>query len=121
MLLAVLLIYALVVVLPPLAIWRSFTRRVGGLARWIGILLALFGPLMAGTVILLLAALPGYSGQCGGWLGETYDCAGIGQYVGENLFFAFMTLAMPGLAGLILGLVALLIAWLRSSRLRPPA
>lgn len=119
MLLTVILTFILVLILPPMAVWRSFERRAERRAPWIGILLALFGPLLAAVLLLVLAALPSYSGQCGGWLGETYDCAGIGQYLGENLFFALMALAMPGLAGMLLALVALLIAWARSRRSGP--
>ena len=116
MLLTVFLTFVLLIILPPMAVWRSFERRTERRAPWIGILLALFGPLVGAILLLVLAALPSYSGQCGGWLGETYDCAGIGQYFGENLFFALMTLAMPGLAGILLALVALLIAWVRSKQ-----
>jgi hypothetical protein len=69
--------------------------------------LALFGPFVAAFVFVVLMWLPAYSGQCGGWLGETSPCSGFGQYATETMFWATMSMAMPGLLGMLLGVAVL--------------
>lgn len=67
---------------------------------------ALFGPALAAAAALNALWLLSYSGQCGGWLGETQPC-GFAQYAGESLYASAMTIAMPAMGGLALGLMAL--------------
>jgi hypothetical protein len=71
--------------------------------------MSLIGPFLATFVLLVLAWLPAYSGQCGGWLGETTPCKGFGQYLSETVFWAVMSLSMPGLLGFLLGLAVFII------------
>jgi hypothetical protein len=52
--------------------------------------------------------LPSYSGECGGWLGETSPCSGFGQYAYETMFWVAMGMAMPGLLGMLLGVAVLI-------------
>ena len=87
----------LVVVLPGVLAWRVGRGRSWGRAA-----LALLGPGVAGYGLLVLGWVWQYEGRCGGWLGETTAC-GWGQYAVETLFWGAMTLAMPGLLGLVVG------------------
>jgi hypothetical protein len=108
--LLILTISGLLVLAPPIAVWRTISRRGRGLAV---VLLSLIGPFLSIFVLLVLAWLPAYSGQCGGWLGETTPCNGFGQYLSETVFWAVMSLSMPGLLGLLLGLAAFIVGRFR--------
>lgn len=96
----------LVVVLPGVLAWRvgrGESWRVGRGA------LALLGPGVAGYGLLVVGWLWQYEGQCGGWLGETTAC-GWGQYAVQTLIMGALTLAVPGLLGLMVG-GAVLAGW----------
>ena len=107
MALPILVIFALLIVAPPVAVWRALSRQASGRAAWLLPVLALFGPFVAAFVFVVLMWLPAYSGQCGGWLGETSPCSGFGQYATETMFWASMSMAMPGLLGMLLGVAVL--------------
>ena len=107
--LLILLVSGLLIVTPPVAVWRSMTRRRPGHAAWIRPMLALVGPVLACLVLVVLVWLPAYSGQCGGWLGETTPCRSFGEYAADTLFWAVLSLAMPGVLGMLLGLVVLIV------------
>jgi hypothetical protein len=107
MALPILAIFALLIVAPPVAVWRALSRQASGRAAWLLPVLALFGPFVAAFVFVVLMWLPAYSGQCGGWLGETSPCSGFGQYATETMFWASMSMAMPGLLGMLLGVAVL--------------
>lgn len=107
--LLILTISGLLVLAPPIAVWRTNSRQSRGLA----VLLSLIGPFLAAFVLLVLAWLPAYSGQCGGWLGETTPCKGFGQYLYETVFWAVMSLSMPGLLGFLLGLAVFIVGQFR--------
>jgi hypothetical protein len=107
--LLILTIFGLLVLVPPVAVWRTISRPSRGLA----VLLSLIGPFLATFVLLVLACLPAYSGQCGGWLGETTPCKGFGQYLFETVFWAVTSLSMPGLFGFLLGLAVFIVGRFR--------
>ena len=69
MALPILAIFALLIVAPPVAVWRALSRQASGRAAWLLPALALIGPFVAVFVFVVLMWLPAYSGQCGGWLG----------------------------------------------------
>jgi hypothetical protein len=106
MILATFLIMGLSILTPPFAVWRSVSRQTSGMRTLLGRALALLGPLAVAYCLLVLLWLPGFNGQCGGWLGETSPC-GFRQFAGETMFWAAMTLAVPGILGVVLGLVVL--------------
>ena len=111
--LLIVLISALLVLVPPIAVWRALARPASGQAAWLQPALALTGPFIAAFVFVVLVWLPSYSGQCGGWLGETEPCRGFGQDAIETMFWAAMSLAMPGLLGLVLGVAILAFGLIR--------
>ncbi len=115
-LLLILLISALLIVAPPVAVWRSLSRQTSGRAAWLYPALALIGPFIAAFVFVILMWLPAYSGQCGGWLGETSPCSGFGQYASETMFWAAMSMAMPGLLGMLLGVAVLIFGLIRRQK-----
>jgi hypothetical protein len=106
MILLTLLIMGLAILTPPFAVWRSVSRQTSGMRALQGRALALLAPLAGAYCLLVLLWLPGFSGQCGGWLGETSPC-GFGQFAGESMALAAMTLFMPGILGIVLGLAVL--------------
>ena len=115
-LLLVFLISVLLVLTPPVAVWRSFSRQTSGREAWLLPTLALIGPFIAAFVFVVLMWLPAYSGQCGGWLGETSPCSGFGQYASETMFWAAMGMAMPGLLGMLLGVAVLIFGLIRRQK-----
>ncbi len=104
--LAPFLIMGLSIRTPPFAVWRSVSRQTSGMHALQSRALALLGPLALAYCLLVLLWLPGFSGQCGGWLGETSPC-GFGQFTRETTALAAMTLAVPGILGIVLGLAVL--------------
>jgi len=119
MALAILAIFALLIVAPPVGVWRSLSRPVPGWPVSLRVTLALVGPFAAAFLFVVLMWLPSYSGQCGGWLGETSPCSGFGQYATETMFWAVMSMAMPGLLGMLLGLAVLTVMLIRRRIYRP--
>jgi hypothetical protein len=115
------LISGLLVLAPSVAVWRAFSRQASGRMAWLHLGLALIGPVVAAFVFVVLMWLPAYSGQCGGWLGETSPCSGFGQYANESMFWAAMSMAMPGLLGIMLGVAALIVLLIRRRMSRPAA
>jgi hypothetical protein len=115
-LLLVFLISVLLVLTPPVAVWRSLSRQTSGRTAWLYPALALIGPFIAAFVFVVLMWLPAYSGQCGGWLGETSPCSGFGQYASETMFWAAMSMAMPGLLGMLLGVAVLIFGLIRRQK-----
>lgn len=118
--LLIVVLSGLLTLAPPVAVWRVRSPGVRPGTFWRGIGLALLGPSVTAYVLLVLAWLPAYSGQCGGWLGETTPCSGFGQYVTESLFWARMSLAVPGLLGIVLGVIVLIVRSIRLGRSRTP-
>jgi hypothetical protein len=112
-LLLIFVISVLLVLTPPVAIWRALSRQASGRAAWLYPALALMGPFVAAFVFVVLMWLPAYSGQCGGWLGETSPCSGFGQYATETMYWAAMSMAMPGLLGMLLGVAILVFGLIR--------
>ena len=112
--------WALLVLIPPVAIWRSLSQQTSGRAAWLHPALALLGPFIAAFVVSALLFLPYYSGQCGGWLGETSPC-GFSQYATEQMHWAMMLFVVPGLLGMLLGVAVLIIGLIRRRMTRPAA
>ena len=112
--------WALLVLTPPVAIWRSLSRQTSGRAAWLHSALALLGPFIAAFVVTVPLSLPFYSGQCGGWLGETSPC-GFDQYATEHMHWAIMLFVVPGLLGMLLGVAVLIIGLIRRRMTRPAA
>ena len=115
---ALFIIYGHLILLPPVAMWRSVSRQVPGRATWFQPALALIGPFIAVFVFVVLVWLPAYSGQCGGWLGETTPC-GFGQYAIETLYWAAVSMAIPALIGMLLGVVVLIVGLIKRGKSRP--
>jgi hypothetical protein len=115
-LLLIFLISVLLVLTPPVAVWRSLSRQTSGRAAWLLPTLALIGPFIAAFVFVVLMWLPAYSGHCGGWLGETSPCSGFGQYASETMFWAAMSMAVPGLLGMLLGVAVLIFGLIRRQK-----
>jgi hypothetical protein len=115
------LISKLLVLAPPFAVWRSLLMPASGRAAWLYHTLALIGPSVAAFIFVVLMWLPTYSGQCGGWLGETSPCSGLGQYATETMFWAAMSLVMPSLLGMLLGISVLIVLLIRHRVSRPAA
>jgi hypothetical protein len=109
----VIVISGLLIAIPPVAVWRSLSRQASGPAAWFQPALSLIGPFLATFILVVLMWLPAYSGQCGGWLGETTPCRGFGEYATETLYWAAMSMAMPGLLGFLLGLAVLIFRLIR--------
>ena len=120
-LLLMLVISKLLVLTPPVAVWRALSRKSSGRAAWLLPALALIGPFIAAFISLVLVWLPSYSGQCGGWLGETSPCSGFGQYAFETMYWAAISMAIPGLLGMLLGVVVLIVVLIRRRMSRPGA
>ena len=116
MALAILAIFALLIVAPPVGVWRSLSRPVPGWPVSLRVTLALVGPFVAAFLFVVLMWLPSYSGQCGGWLGETSPCSGFGQYAFETMYWAAMSMAIPGLLGMLLGVAVLIVVLIRRRR-----
>ena len=115
----ILMISALLIVAPPVGVWRSLSRPVAEWPISLRVMLALVGPFVAAFLLVVLMWLPTYSGQCGGWLGETSPCSSIVQYATETMFWAAISMAMPGLLGLLLGVVVLVFGLIRRGMARP--
>lgn len=107
------MISGLLIITPPIAIWCTLSRQTSARAAWLYPALALMGPYVAAFVFVVLMWLPAYSGQCGGWLGETSPCSDFGQYARETMYWATMSTAMPGLLGILLGIAVLFIILIR--------
>ncbi len=120
-LLLILMISALLIVAPPVGVWRSLSRPVPGWPVSLRVTLALIGPFVTAFLFIVLMWLPAYSGQCGGWLGETSPCSGFGQHATETMFWATMSTAMPGLLGMLLGVAVLIFVLTRRRMSRPAA
>jgi hypothetical protein len=101
----IILISALLIVTPSVSVWRSFYRQARVKLTWRNLLLSLFAPSIAIFTLVALIWLPTYSGQCGGWLGETTPCSSFTQFAYETFYWAAMSLALPGLTGIIIGLL----------------
>ncbi|WP_395819061.1 hypothetical protein [Devosia sp.] len=121
MALAILAIFALLIVAPPVGVWRSLSRPVPGWPESLRVPLALVGPFAVAFLFVVLMWLPSYSGECGGWLGETSPCSGFGQYATETMFWATMSTAMPGLLGMLLGVAVLIFVLIRRRMSRSAA
>lgn len=98
---------------PPVAVWRARLNPGGGWRRWSAPLVSLIAPAALAYLLVVSAWLPAYDGQCGGWLGETQPCLGFGQYARETLFWAAMSMGLPALLGLLLGIAVLSLRLLR--------
>jgi hypothetical protein len=114
-------IFAMLVIAPPVGVWRSLSRPASASTTGRRVTLALIGPFVVTFVGVVLMWLPGYKGQCGGWLGETSPCSGFGQYSFETLYWAAMSMAMPGLLGMLLGVFVLVFGLIRRGKTRPAA
>ncbi len=110
---------AMLIVAPPVGVWRSLSRPAAAASTGLRVALALIGPFVLTFVAVVLMWLPGYTGQCGGWLGETSPCSGFGQYAFETLYWAAMSMAMPGVLGMLLGVVVLVFGLIRRRMARP--
>jgi hypothetical protein len=120
--LQIILVSGVLLLVPPIAVWRAIKRQVKRQAVWIYPVVALVGPFITCFVLVVLVWLPTYSGQCGGWLGETSPCSGFGQYATETMYWAAMSMAVPGLIGLLLGVLVLVVGliWRGMFHVYPP-
>jgi hypothetical protein len=109
-------ISALLIVALPVGVWRSLSNTVPGWPVSLRVTLALVGPAAAAFLFVVLMGLPAYSGQCGGWLGETSPCSGFGQYATETMFWAAMSMAMPALLRMLPGVAVLVFGLLRRQK-----
>jgi len=121
MALLILGIFAMLIIAPPVGVWRSLSRPAAAASTGLRVTLALIGPSVVAFVGVVLMWLPGYKGQCGGWLGETSPCSGFGQYASETMFWAAMSLVMPSLLGMLLGISVLIVLQIRHRVSRPAA
>jgi hypothetical protein len=115
------LISWLLVLTPPVAVWRSLLMPDSGRVAWLYPALALIGPSVVAFIFVVLMWLPAYSGQCGGWLGETSPCSGFGEYATETMFWAAVSMVMPSLLGMLLGVCVLIVLLLRHRMSRTAA
>ncbi len=106
------LIMGLLVLAPSVMVWLSAKNPSPKRPIWRSHTLALLAPLAAGYCLLALIWLLQFEGNCGGWNGETAPC-GFGQFATELSIMAAMTLAMPGMVGIGLGLCVLAFLHLR--------
>ena len=113
LLLLTVVVFKLLVLAPPFVIWRMRSRRATGWTVWRHRALALLGPAVVAFVSVVLLWLPSYSGQCGGWLGETSPCSGFGQFVAETTYWAALSLAIPALLGMLLGVAVMVVLMIR--------
>ena len=104
---------ALLLLGPPVGVWRARLAPGGGWRRWSALLVRLIAPAALAYLLVVTAWLPAYDGQCGGWLGETEPCRHFGQYARETLVWAAMSMALPALLGLLLGIAVLSLRLLR--------
>ncbi|MCX7342289.1 MAG: hypothetical protein NT037_17655 [Hyphomicrobiales bacterium] len=102
-------ISGLLVLTPPIAVWRALSRQASGLAAWLYPALALIGPFIAAFVVVVLMSLVAYSGPCRDWLGETRPCSGFGAYATGTMFWTAVIIGMPGLLGMLPGVAVLLV------------
>jgi hypothetical protein len=114
-------IYAMLIVAPAVGVWRSLSRPAAAASTGLRVTLALIGPFVVTFVGVVLMWLPGYTGQCGGWLGETSPCSGFGQYASETMFWAAISMAMPGLLGMLFGVVVMVFGLIGRGKTRPAA
>ena len=110
--LQIILISGLLLLVPPIAVWRTINRKDKKRAAWLYPVVALVGPFISCFILVVLVWLPTYSGQCGGWLGETSPCSGFGQYAIEAMYWAAMSMAVPGFIGMALGVVVLVVGFI---------
>jgi hypothetical protein len=109
--LQIILISGLLLFVPPIAALRTIKRKDKIHPVWIYPVVALVGPFISCFVLVVLMWLPTYSGQCGGWLGETSPC-GFGQYAIETMYWAVMSMLVPGFVGIALGVVVLVVGFI---------
>lgn len=115
-----LVIHGLLILLPPVGVWRSVWRQAPGRMAWFQPALALIGPFMAAFAFSVLLWLPAYAGRCGGWLGETTPCR-FGQYATETMYWAAISMAIPAILGMLLGVAVLVFGLIRRDKSRPPS
>jgi hypothetical protein len=113
------LMFGFLVLTPPIAVWRALSRQAPASRAWLGPGLALLAPAAAACGLVVVLWLSRYEGRCGGWLGETAPCSGFGQYAAETVFWAAMSMAMPALLGIALGIAVLLVRSRRRRSARP--
>jgi hypothetical protein len=114
----IVIIFGLLILLPPVAVWLSVSRQVSGRAAWFRFALASIGPFIAAFIFVVLVWLPAYSGQCGGWLGETTPCS-FEEYATETMYWAAISMALPAFKGMLLAVVVMLAVLLRRKKTRP--
>ena len=114
----IVMIFWLLLLVPPITAFRAIKRKDKKRAAWIYSVVALVGPFISCFVLVVLMWLPTYNGQCGGWLGETSLCSGFGQYATETMYWAAMSMAIPGFIGVVLGVLVLVVdlIWRSMSR-----
>jgi len=110
--LQIILISGLLLLVPPIAVGRAIKRKDKKRAAWIYPVVALVGPFISCFVGVVLMWLPTYSGQCGGWLGETSPC-GFGQYAIETMYWAAISMSVPGFFGIVLGVLAIVLSLIK--------
>jgi hypothetical protein len=110
-------IYWLLILLPPVAVWLYVLQPSSRRSAWLQTALALIGPFIVVFVLGVLVWLPAYSGRCGGWLGETSPC-GFRQYAIETMYWAAISMAIPALMGMLLGVVVLIVGLIRRKKSR---
>ncbi|MCZ8236370.1 MAG: hypothetical protein ACK520_09265 [Inhella sp.] len=110
----------LLVAAPPVVVWRVLKAMRPAQAAGLRIGVALLGPWLACYALMVLAWLPAYAGQCGGWLGETTPCTGWWQYAQETLFWAAMGTVVPGGLGVLMGGAVVLVHWIQRWQGRRP-
>lgn len=110
-----LLIMWMLVLAPPAMVWVTLSRFVSGPRSWVRPALALIAPPICAFIALTLLWLAGFEGRCGGWLGETSAC-GFAQYAGETMHMTLLTLAMPSLFGIALGVGVMVFCFIRCGR-----
>lgn len=101
-------------VISPL-LYMGLRRRRPTFSPWLRYALACLAPPLMVGLCLLLMWLPTYQGQCGGWLGETSPCD-FSQYVGEAVFWAAMSLAVPAVVSVVTVTAIHLVLWSKDRR-----
>lgn len=109
--LQIILISGLLLLVPTIAALHAIKRKDKKRAAWIYPVVALVGPFISCFVLVVLMWLPTYSGQCGGWLGETSPC-NFGQYAIETMYWAVMSMAVPGFIGVALGVAVMVVGFI---------
>ena len=110
--LQIILISGLLLLVPPIAVGRAIKLKDKKSAAWIYPVVALVGPFISCFVGIVLMWLPTYSGQCGGWLGETSPCS-FGQYAIETMYWAAISMLVPGFVGIVLGVLAIVLSLIK--------